>query len=57
MENLFNFVVSLPEKMAGFGQWLFTALPGLNIAPIAIFGISGFSALIALKITRLVVGG
>lgn len=57
--TIFQFFLDIPKQLAPFTTWLFTDLPYINIAPIALFGIGGFTAILVLHLIHLVnvIGG
>lgn len=53
--NLFNFLFDIPSVVAQFGKWLFSPIGnGIDLPPIAIFGIAGFTFIFALHVIHLV---
>lgn len=55
--NLWNWLTSLITEFAKFGEWLINPLPYINISPLMLFSFTGLTALIALLLVRLVLGG
>lgn len=57
VNELVNFLLGIPQAVASFGSWLTTPLGnGLNISPLALFGVGGVSVItgiIAIHIVRL----
>ena len=52
-----NFAYQLIKEFASFGEFLTTKLPYINITPLAIFSVTGISAILVFVVMRLVVGG
>lgn len=57
MNDLVRWLVDLPKMFAQFGEWLVTPLDNIGFSPLALFGVTGITAIIALKAFRLAVGG
>lgn len=57
METLFKWLLDLPRAFADVGNWLITPLPYINLAPLGVIGIGGLTAIVAIKVVRLFVGG
>lgn len=57
METLFKWLLDLPRAFGDVGNWLITPLPYINLAPLAVIGIGGLTAIVAVKVVRLFVGG
>lgn len=43
-------------EMGKFFSWLVNPIEGLNIAPLAIFGIAGFTLVFGLHVVHLIIG-
>lgn len=50
LEQLFDFLLNIPQTIAGFGNWLITPINTtyFNISPLALFGIGGTGFLITI---------
>lgn len=57
MNALVDWLVKLPQMFGQFGSWLVEPLPYIEMPPLALFGVAGITAIIALKAFRLAVGG
>lgn len=58
MENVFvNWFTWLIIEFTKFGTWLTTPLQYIGIEPLYIFGFTGLTAIIAILLVRLFVGG
>jgi len=52
--ELWDFILNSFKNISGFAEWLTTKLPYVNISPLAIFGVAGFSAIMILHLIHLV---
>lgn len=57
MNDLVKWLMQLPQTFAQFGNWLVTPVEHIGISPLMLFGVTGITAIIALKAFRLTVGG
>lgn len=58
-DSIWSFIMNVPQQLAPFTTWLFSELPYVHIAPIALFGIGGFTVILTLHLVHLVnlIGG
>jgi len=56
IDQLFNFLLDIPQTLANFGQWLVTPLNErwLNISPLGLLGIGGTTVIISLIVVHIV---
>ena len=55
-QELFNWLLEIPQTLAEFGNWLNTPIydPYINISPLGLLGIGGISFIIALIIIHVI---
>lgn len=55
-EELFNFLLEVPQALANFGTWLITPISEqyLNISPLGLLGVSGTAIVISLILVHVV---
>lgn len=54
VNQIWSFIIDIPKQLAPFTEWLFTELPYVHIAPIALFGIGGFTIILTFHLIHLV---
>lgn len=58
-QNIFDWVLSIPNLLGQFSTWLFTELPYIHLSPIGMLTIGGLGTILVLHLIHLinVVGG
>lgn len=57
IDTLIDWLINLPILFAEFGTWLTSDLPYINVSPLAMFSLTGITALVGFLLVRLVIGG
>lgn len=54
VNTLFQWILDIPKSLIPFVGWLTTTLPHLDITPLAILSIGGFTTIMILHVVHLV---
>lgn len=56
-DRLLNWLLTIPQILAQFTNWIIQPLPVINLSPLALISVGGIGLLIAWHLTRLIIGG
>lgn len=54
IDNIFDFIVHIPQYISPFFEWLFQRLPYINLMPIEILSFAGIGVILTLHLIHLV---